>query len=606
MKRQETSTMKRQEQQQRNVKSGANPSSARRPAPKFLTDLSSLAETPPGPSRTSRSKPSSTLQQEKGSLVSSCVQPVSKKIGRTSSLSGNATIISEATRTTRMVTSNISKMRPGIALSRKNQIQSHQAVKITVSEEEIRVAAANLPLDSLCLCFTKLESVYHIINCASVCRHWQEAVYSDAVWKYLYRTWWQPDHSKDSRLQSLCVSLPLGVNTWKQAFIAKYSDGKILSEEINLAIKKGWLHNRRMRDKHGKLAIDCIPGDTMKKLVDRLSLTFQICVNHNKPIGLKGKADVVYFPASCLLRYPTKFTNSGFSLAMLNSVKILATSDKLLRTITVATFSGKDWEMVSRAGANSGLLHLIQQCNTNSASLIAGTLCECLDGSEPISTSGYEQEPLLLLIASIHLSDFLWKLLELGWGFTPQMDRRIVRDNADPTYGLHGWHVSIQLHTFRKLFWSKDFHQVVWNLQESVSGEQAVFPLISTHEIIPGVLSSSWRTEAFSGELRGIFMIDFTLWDENSEIAWQCTRAICSERATMATIEYGPPGIDGERIHAAIYNEKQGISVSLKLCIPFMDLYSRSSDEKPVFAVTDLRFALSSKFLTSWFGRSTI
>lgn len=41
--------------------------------------------------------------------------------------------------------------------------------------------AASLPMDSLCLCLEKLQSVYHVVTCASVCRHWREAVLSDVV-----------------------------------------------------------------------------------------------------------------------------------------------------------------------------------------------------------------------------------------------------------------------------------------------------------------------------------------------------------------------------------------------------------------------------------------
>jgi hypothetical protein len=57
------------------------------------------------------------------------------------------------------------------------------------------------------------------------------------------------------------------------------------------------------------------------------------------------------------------------------------------------------------------------------------------------------------------------------------------------------------------------------------------------HESFPGVLNSPWKAEVFSGELRGVFMLDFTLWDEGSEIAWHCTRAVCTEAATLATVE---------------------------------------------------------------------
>ena len=32
-------------------------------------------------------------------------------------------------------------------------------------------------------------------------------------------------------------------------------------------------------------------------------------------------------------------------------------------------------------------------------------------------------------------------------------------------------------------------------------------------------------------------MLDFTLWDEGSEIAWHCTNAVRTEPAELATVE---------------------------------------------------------------------
>lgn len=57
------------------------------------------------------------------------------------------------------------------------------------------------------------------------------------------------------------------------------------------------------------------------------------------------------------------------------------------------------------------------------------------------------------------------------------------------------------------------------------------------HEVFSGVLNSPWRTEVFSGELKGVFVLDFTLWDEGSEIAWHCTNAVRANPAELATVE---------------------------------------------------------------------
>jgi hypothetical protein len=70
--------------------------------------------------------------------------------------------------------------------------------------------------------------------------------------------------------------------------------------------------------------------------------------------------------------------------------------------------------------------------------------------------------------------------------------------------------------------------------------------------------------------------------------------------------QYGPPGMDGERMHMAVHDEKQGISISMNLCIPFTDLWNSSTHQDPSVVITDLHFSLSSVFLCTWFGRSTV
>lgn len=351
-----------------------------------------------------------------------------------------------------------------------------------------------------------------------------------------------------------------------------------------------------------------MPGDAMRKIVEELGLTFHVQMNRDPPIRLRGKASVVYFPGSCLLRYPTKTTKTGLSLKSLKSFKVTATSDRLLRTCTVAsfaTFMCDQWEMVSREGQSPGPLRLLQRALKHSTSLIIGTLFEGMHGIDGFSMEEHGGEQVLLVMASLHLSDIIWIMMELGDGATPQFSRRTYHD-LDPSYGLHNWHASIQLHTFGKLLWRQEFHQVFWSPRESTPGQAAVFLLISSHEVFPGILTSPWRTEVFSGELRGVFMLDFTLWDAGMEIAWHCTRAVRTYPAELATVEYGPPGMDGERMHTGVQDEEQGVSVSMNLCTPFADGWGATQDVENSVVITDLRFSLTPKFLVSWFGRSNL
>ena len=73
-----------------------------------------------------------------------------------------------------------------VAKSRLRKVSSRNSTndevkKSATNGKAVEAMAANLPLDSLCLCLEKLQSVYHIVSCASVCRHWRDAVLSDVV-----------------------------------------------------------------------------------------------------------------------------------------------------------------------------------------------------------------------------------------------------------------------------------------------------------------------------------------------------------------------------------------------------------------------------------------
>lgn len=119
--------------------------------------------------------------------------------------------------------------------------------------------------------------------------------------------------------------------------------------------------------------------------------------------------------------------------------QVTATSDRLLRTCTVASFGvqmDEQWEMVSREGQNPGPLRLLQQTPKQSTSWIVGTLFEGMHGIDGFSMEEHGEEQVILLMASLHLSDLLWILMELGEGATPQSSRRIYHDHMNPSYGM--------------------------------------------------------------------------------------------------------------------------------------------------------------------------
>lgn len=98
--------------------------------------------------------------------------------------------------------------------------------------------------------------------------------------------------------------------------------------------------------------------------------------------------------------------------------------------------SGGQFEMLSREGHNSGPLRLLQHAPKHSTSLIIGTLFEGMHGIDGFSIEEHGEEQVLLLMVSLHLSDLIWTMMELGDGATPQISRRIFHDRLDPAYGM--------------------------------------------------------------------------------------------------------------------------------------------------------------------------
>jgi len=128
-----------------------------------------------------RNDVSSALQQERLNSQKFSSQSAAKKAGPRVPVSSNPTVSSQSKKTGKKELAGIVGMQ-----HMKNQTKTQGATKKTSDQsanrkEESKGVAANLPLDSLYLCFEKLESVYDIVTCAAVCHHWQQAASSDLV-----------------------------------------------------------------------------------------------------------------------------------------------------------------------------------------------------------------------------------------------------------------------------------------------------------------------------------------------------------------------------------------------------------------------------------------
>ncbi|BBN03355.1 hypothetical protein MPTK1_2g22890 [Marchantia polymorpha subsp. ruderalis] len=522
----------------------------------------------------------------------------------------------EGSRGTPSSTTSDGKKRGNSSLPRSRAVDLGRRGSVNATrliEFETIPSVTRLPPDLLCLCFTSIESLYYLVNCASVCRAWREALLSDTVWNPVYMRWWhlmESDGSSNGEGLDVIKSPvspkdpPKGYDTWRDAFIGNFQKGKqkLLAQEKAQAVERGYLHPRRVTDRNGKRVFDCVQGEAMRKLTAYLGLRFQVCLNRGNPVKLQGKGKVEMFDSACILRYPATGIGS-LDLAALKFIEVTTTSDKLLRgcpVLELVRLQLANWEIVSTPSRSPGPVRLLQQRISSGVSLIVGTLAE-----ESTQVDGFSgQEQVLLLVINVHLSDLLWKLMQLGEGPSSRSARRIVGDELDPHYGLHSWHVSVQFHTFGRNIWTRHFKQVFWSPRESIPGEKAVFLLLSQHEVFPGVLKLPWKSEAFSGTLGGVYMLDFTLWDDGGEIAWQYSAAVRIDPAPLAVVEYGLE-FDGERVHTLVTDDERGVSLCSNMCIP-LSITQWGTTADTVVAITNLQLTLTSKFLQSWCGVANI
>ncbi|CAM6109089.1 unnamed protein product [Calypogeia fissa] len=204
-----------------------------------------------------------------------------------------------------------------------------------------------LPPDLLCQCFVSVQSLYYMVNCASVCRGWRDVLLSDMVWKTMYLKWWQSSAvPKDLQTGGECHmpphdsrTPPNGFDSWRSAFIGRFQDGKkqLIVKEKAWAVREGYLGIRPVPDTYGKRAYDCTQGDGMQKLAERLGLSFNFCLNRGRHFKIQGKGRIDIFQSSCIVRYPVAYIGN-LNLLGLKSVEVTATSDSLLRVCPIVDF----------------------------------------------------------------------------------------------------------------------------------------------------------------------------------------------------------------------------------------------------------------------------
>ncbi|EFJ07558.1 hypothetical protein SELMODRAFT_448410 [Selaginella moellendorffii] len=285
------------------------------------------------------------------------------------------------------------------------------------------------------------------------------------------------------------------------------------------------------------------PGKSIQTLAQELQLTFYLRINNGQRIRLTRK-QAVLFPASTVLHCPFKYLKRGmklFSLASLEMTKkpSLWESDYSAPPLRLAMLSSKDV-----AGAmNLTVGTLFEQDNT--------------DGNEEV----------LFIKVGIHLAQVIFKLFKF------RLETQRMRPNPEPSINF-GYHVSVQLHTFDHLIWTRNFHGF---------------------EVVPKKLSLPWRSEAFSGTLEHSAMAVITSWDVRREAFWQIVKTLHLKLVSVPSVEYVEPGFEGPQFEATVEDKSKGLSATIKCSLPL-------ENSVEVFAITDLRLSLSKKFVREWFG----
>lgn len=128
-----------------------------------------------------RRKDSLSVPPSKGSPQSPSTPPASKSTSPRVSVSGQPTVSSLTKVTTKKELVTIKTRLVSTSSKSTPSLGDGGLKKSSANGKEVQAVAANLPLDSLCLCFEKLESVYHVVTCGAVCQHWREAACSDVV-----------------------------------------------------------------------------------------------------------------------------------------------------------------------------------------------------------------------------------------------------------------------------------------------------------------------------------------------------------------------------------------------------------------------------------------
>ncbi|XP_025076350.1 F-box only protein 15-like isoform X3 [Pomacea canaliculata] len=120
-----------------------------------------------------------------------------------------------------------------------------------------------------------------------------------------------------------------------------------------------------------------------------------------------------------------------------------------------------------------------------------------------------------------------------------------VPDDVDPTYGLHGYQVTLELHNTQQSLWSQQFRNLHGHLEDGVI-DRVIFTLVrhdctTDHTPLYGKIALPWRTELFKGRVKMVAWLDLTVLDERGDVFDVFSSPVCVQKSSIKgpDFEYG-------------------------------------------------------------------
>lgn len=221
---------------------------------------------------------------------------------------------------------------------------------------------------------------------------------------------------------------------------------------------------------------------------------------------------------------------------------------------------------------------------------------------------GRSAKPVAFFYVNVPHLAVVSALLPKGQGL-----HRVVPDDVDSKYGLHGYSARLSLRSAGSLFWNMAARELFAGGRKPQGGVRAaatsrVFRVTDGDGVVEAVrdrrlarrlvaeeppLQFPWRTLAFSGCLPRVTILDFTLWDEHKQPIWSISRFVPVQSAQKLAPDMASDA--KERAYVVTTDAPQG-SLSISVSYNPEKMTSRE------LRIGQVQFCLTNAFINAKFG----